>query len=417
MDVKLSILVPVYNKEKYLIRCIESVLRQTYRDFEIVIVDDGSTDQSGIICDEYAEKYDNIRVVHKENGGLASARIAGIRASKGEHLGFVDSDDWINADMYAGLMAAFEDKDVDISIGGHVINKTAGEEYCTLIKSDAAVFSNYEALEEMFAGKRFIWSLCDKVYKRELFENDNVVDCWPDSYGEDSFVNSRVFEAARLIKFTPVYGYHYCMNDDSMIHAGFNKKKLAIVDIYLDIIDRFFADHFNIARNAWEVIFPIGLRLIHAMYEEDNNLESLCKLYQDKLRNYFDKMCVGNEQLGRYSEFLFMSRDDYLCRKYKYLDFIKNYLPKDNKEKVYIYGAGNIGQKCFDFFKRNNLKLDGFVVTEKEKIEFNGYGVSSYQEAADNRCCFVLGMAKNNCEQVIPALKKDGHRYIVWDWY
>ena len=114
---ELSILVSVYNTEKYLRRCVDSLLSQTVEDYEIILVDDGSTDGSGRICDEYARENDRVHVIHQENAGLSAARLAGIRASCGAYLGFVDSDDYVEPDMYERMMIpAHKDMDIDISI-------------------------------------------------------------------------------------------------------------------------------------------------------------------------------------------------------------------------------------------------------------------------------------------------------------
>ncbi|OOL43593.1 glycosyl transferase family 2, partial [Enterococcus faecium] len=108
-------IVPVYKVEKYLRKCVDSILAQTFTDFEVILVDDGSPDNSGKICDEYAEKDNRVRVIHKENGGLSSARNAGIDVARGKYLGFVDSDDYIDEDMYEILYENLKIHDADIS--------------------------------------------------------------------------------------------------------------------------------------------------------------------------------------------------------------------------------------------------------------------------------------------------------------
>ncbi|WP_227166600.1 glycosyltransferase, partial [Enterococcus faecium] len=112
---EISIIVPVYKVEKYLRKCVDSILAQTFTDFEVILVDDGSPDNSGKICDEYAEKDNRVRVIHKENGGLSSARNAGIDVARGKYLGFVDSDDYIDEDMYEILYENLKIHDADIS--------------------------------------------------------------------------------------------------------------------------------------------------------------------------------------------------------------------------------------------------------------------------------------------------------------
>ena len=114
---KISIIVPVYNVEKYLEKCVRSILAQTFTDFELILVDDGSPDSSGAMCDQFAEQDQRVKVIHKENGGLSDARNAGIEIATGEYLGFVDSDDYIADDMYELLYTNIV-KDADLSICG-----------------------------------------------------------------------------------------------------------------------------------------------------------------------------------------------------------------------------------------------------------------------------------------------------------
>lgn len=112
---KISIVIPVYNVEPYLHRCLDSVIGQTYQNLEIIIVDDGSTDASGLICDEYAEKDNRVLVIHTDNNGAFAARNCGLDAAKGEYIGFVDADDWLDADMYKTLMALTMEYNADIA--------------------------------------------------------------------------------------------------------------------------------------------------------------------------------------------------------------------------------------------------------------------------------------------------------------
>ena len=113
----ISIIVPVYNTEKYLRRCIDSVLAQTYQDFELLLIDDGSKDSSGAICDEYAAQDARVRVFHKENGGVSSARNVGLDNARGEWITFVDADDWIESDMLELLLRKGEETGADIVMG------------------------------------------------------------------------------------------------------------------------------------------------------------------------------------------------------------------------------------------------------------------------------------------------------------
>ena len=119
MDEKISVIVPVYNVEQYLERCVDSIINQTYKNLEILLVNDGSTDNSGQLCDELAKKDDRIRVIHKENGGLSDARNVGIDEAEAELIGFIDSDDYIDEDMYETLYRQLRESNADLSMCGH----------------------------------------------------------------------------------------------------------------------------------------------------------------------------------------------------------------------------------------------------------------------------------------------------------
>ena len=119
MDEKISVIVPVYNVEQYLERCVDSIINQTYKNLEIILVNDGSTDNSGQLCDELAKKDDRIRVIHKKNGGLSDARNVGIDEAESELIGFIDSDDYIDEDMYELLINNMKNANADLSMCGH----------------------------------------------------------------------------------------------------------------------------------------------------------------------------------------------------------------------------------------------------------------------------------------------------------
>lgn len=167
----ISIIVPVYNVEEYLPRCLDSILDQTYKNLEIILVDDGTKDASDKICDGYAAKDSRIKVIHKENGGLSSARNAGIDIAKGEYLGFVDSDDWIEPEMYETLLSLAQKYDVKLVCGGRYdFSSRRNEKSIGLCPQKEEVVTGMELL-----GRTFTWQNCDsaawdKLYHRSLFE-------------------------------------------------------------------------------------------------------------------------------------------------------------------------------------------------------------------------------------------------------
>lgn len=172
-----SVIVPIYNVEKYLSKCIDSITNQTLTNIEIILVNDGSTDNSGIIADEYAKNDNRIKVIHKENGGQGSARNIGIDLAIGEYIGFVDSDDWIDLDMYEKLYNKANKYNSDIAIGSRKIFNEAYDLGTTINVGDnefdkiSENIVNY-IIENVFYPQTV--SACNKIYSRKLILNNNI---------------------------------------------------------------------------------------------------------------------------------------------------------------------------------------------------------------------------------------------------
>ena len=167
----LSVIIPVYNVEEYLVKCVDSILNQTYRALEVILVNDGSRDASGRICDELAAKDSRIKVIHQENGGLSKARNAGIEAAVGEYITFVDSDDWLEADGYEHLMGLMEKYRVKLVCGGNFdVDGGTGEKTLGLTPAKEEVITSEEMVTRMFLWQGCDSSACDKIYHRSLLE-------------------------------------------------------------------------------------------------------------------------------------------------------------------------------------------------------------------------------------------------------
>lgn len=166
----ISIIVPVYNADKYLRECLNSICSQKNIKSEIILIDDGSTDSSGAICDEYAQKYTNIKVIHQKNAGPGVARNAGLDLMTGEYLCFVDSDDYIADDMYETLLKAITQTESDIACCGYmqVIDGkvTVAEKPVT----DAVILSGQEIIKNLMLDKEMTYSPCDKLFRAHLFK-------------------------------------------------------------------------------------------------------------------------------------------------------------------------------------------------------------------------------------------------------
>lgn len=208
----ISVIVPVYKAEKYLHRCINSILAQTYTDFELILVDDGSPDNSGAICDEYAAKDNRVKVIHKENGGVTAARADGVKISKGDYITFVDADDTIPCDSLNVLFEAMTE-DIDIVIGSLSMpgeNKT--------IEFDNMTCLPEEYLHNIITMKNnAVWG---RLFRRNIF-NSETFDLPRDIvYGEDTIMNIRLaLRAKRSVKYISDIIYFYETNLESCVHT------------------------------------------------------------------------------------------------------------------------------------------------------------------------------------------------------
>lgn len=165
----ISVIIPIYNVEKYLRQCLESVINQNYREYEVILVNDGSTDSSKKIAIEFCEKYNNIKFIDKVNGGLSSARNAGLEVANGEYIVFIDSDDYIRSDYLEKLYQSISQNDSDISICNlvKVYEKKGEEEKGNLDVNCTKWYSNVDVLKMIFEGKIFCYAW-DKIYKKSL---------------------------------------------------------------------------------------------------------------------------------------------------------------------------------------------------------------------------------------------------------
>lgn len=225
---KISIIVPIYNVEKYLRRCVNSILEQEFEEFELILVNDGSPDNCGEICNEYSLIDNRVKVIHKKNGGLSSARNAGLNIARGEFVGFVDSDDWINIKMYKILYELCIKYNCDISECCY--KKT--NKYVSVIEDDKEydikVLNNIEALEAMykdeFYGSTVTWN---KLYKKSLFHNISFPE---GKLNEDQFTTHKLYYESKSIVCINRQLYYYYQSEQSIMRSKFSMKKLDAIE-------------------------------------------------------------------------------------------------------------------------------------------------------------------------------------------
>ena len=216
----LSIVVPVYNVEQYLEKCISSILKQSFRDFELILVDDGSSDKSGVLCDEYAKKDKRIRTIHQDNAGLSAARNTGIDAAAGEYITFVDSDDWIEPDTYEKAVGFLQRNQLEIVCFDFYTERNNKKNYRPMYDKDM-VFTGNEALNEILKEK-IDNSAWDKLCLKNLF---NDLHYPVGRVFEDVALTYKVLAKASRIGYLKQPLYHYVKRKTSIIGTSFSAQK------------------------------------------------------------------------------------------------------------------------------------------------------------------------------------------------
>ena len=238
MDVKISVIVPVYNVEKTLSRCIDSILNQTFKDMEIILVDDGSTDKSGFICDEYAEQYDFISVIHKENEGLGPTRNIGVFKAKGLYIYHCDSDDWIEPtlleDSYNNAIANNSDM---VIFGYRMFTERKGKLYEYGIVSSQSIFiSGEDEIRQYYIDNLnnyfFTQSACNRLVKKEFLTKNNLF-FKPYRRGQDVIFSIDLFDKLKRLSILQNHYYNYIIEPGKFKGRSFDET----INIYLDIFE------------------------------------------------------------------------------------------------------------------------------------------------------------------------------------
>ena len=231
MECKISIIIPVYNVEKYIERCLESILNQAFNEYEVIIVNDGSTDNSGKICDKYSEINKNINVIHKKNGGVSSARNLGIDVAKGEYIAFIDPDDFIDSNMFKILYENLKELNGDIAICS--VNEIRNDNIELGDNSGEVIsYSKDDAIEGYFKGKYPFNQnyLCNKLFKRSLFEkvrlNEDI------TYQEDSEIMIQLLDLSKLVIYLGRALYNYDLREISLSNGKISKGKITAEKAY-----------------------------------------------------------------------------------------------------------------------------------------------------------------------------------------
>ena len=284
----ISIIIPVYNVEKYLDRCIKSVFNQTYQETEIILVDDGSTDRSGELCDFYSESSRKVRVIHKENGGLSSARNAGIKVSTGSIICFIDSDDWVDSRFLELLYRVMINSHADAA--GCGFTKTCEE--CDLehiidsphVEFDKKIYSRDRAMDCLIGDriKQVVWN---KIYRRELISK---IPFEEGRFHEDVFWSYQVFAGIQTYVEISYTGYYYFQRNDSIMGESYSLKRLDAVEAKCrrqEFLEANMPQHARAAKiNLWFTCIYHGQQALKQLDKKDvqtvmEYLHRMMKLY------------------------------------------------------------------------------------------------------------------------------------------
>ena len=228
---RVSLIVPVYNVSNYLPRLMETVLSQTYKNLEIILIDDGSTDGSGMICDEYEAKDSRIKVIHKSNSGVSDARNAGIEYASGEYLVFADGDDYLACDYVEYLLNLCLENDSDMSCCAWTIDNNGKQLNCNYRKYEPGLYrGNKDAMRAMLTTRLLSSSVWGKMYKRNVFDNVRFPE--GSNYYEDDATMYRLVANADSVAIGGESKYFYTLRDDSLIHRSFNENNLKMIEVF-----------------------------------------------------------------------------------------------------------------------------------------------------------------------------------------
>lgn len=283
MSSLISVIVPVYNTERYLDKCIQSILNQTHRNLEIILVDDGSTDGSPEKCDFYALSDARVHVIHKQNGGQASARNVALDMCHGEYIGFVDSDDWIEPEMYAELLTQAEKYGAKLAVCGRYDAFEDSDEMrvCKRI-GENGIFRAYDVLPKMTLGQISDFSVCDKLHHRCLWQNIRFPE---GEIYEDFAVMYKILLAAESVVLCDKPFYVYFHRRNSTITSGFRE---ALTDYpkqtknFVEYISLRYPEYTKYA--VWAHIKALYFLMFKLLRSDKETYRSHCALYDEYMQ-------------------------------------------------------------------------------------------------------------------------------------
>lgn len=282
---KISVIMPVYNVEKYLERGIKSILNQTFNDFELILIDDGSTDNSSIICDMYCKQDKRVNVIHKLNEGVSSARNLGIKCANGEFIMFIDPDDTLDNDAIEYLYKLIIEYEADVSC--YKMKTYKNDILQTYINKNEKikVYCGNEIIEKYTENGVFLYSSCNKLYRKELFIknkfNENI------RYAEDALFNLSVFTECRKVVMSNLQKYNYFINSGSTV-TKINKNRIDVLRAQAAMFDILKNKYNKYTENITRDFINSSISIVVDIAQQQNLDKSLLlNLKQTIIENYY----------------------------------------------------------------------------------------------------------------------------------
>lgn len=361
MSVVISVIVPIYNASKYLTQCIESILQQTYKELEIILINDGSTDQSGQICEKYEKIDSRIHFISQQNGGSVKARKTGLKAASGKYIGFVDADDYIEPEMFEKLLGKMIKFDVDFIHSGMIVE---GKKICNYEETvmDFSLLNRVEYIKEnIFKKQQMFFALWSKLFKAELIREAYM--CLPDeqSYGEDFLcLCEYICKCSKFYMYKDAF-YHYRIREESLSHQS-----------WLDICVEESKLHSYVIRVL-----------------KENDLIDECR---ESARSYYRNRIILTVATDKSSGI------KVLRYRYKNLDSLKG-------KKIALYGAGKVGQDFYCQITQSEV-CEIVAWADKEKYGvLNLIPICKPEELRDKRYDIII-LAVNS-KEIADEIKLD----------
>lgn len=416
---QLSIIIPVYNTETFLSQCIESALQQTRNlAVEVILIDDGSTDKSGLLCDKFSRKYSNVLVQHMQHSGVVTAREQAVRLSHGCFVTFLDSDDWLDVGCFDEVIRQMSmHSEIDISVIGMVRSLSDGTEERICSYMLPVSMDHVSATIDMMNFKHFRWELCGKVYRKDLFSH--ITFSPNDTVAEDLDANWQLFRVARRVFYFGEKNYHYRVNPNSVTESF-----LPSVASSVGVFDR-------IWNNLW-IKDESVLNVVYRGYI--GAIESLAREYyfcnkNDEYRDEIEDLILKHRCIIKQSQNLTLNRPDkarffsldYQDGKKMFASMMKNMIDIVKKVSrtdypIYIYGTGNVAKYVSRLFFALHVDFEGFIVSNDKfrKQYFAGKKIYTYSDLCrlNGRKNIVIAMISKNRKEIMPSLHNSDYVYF-----